>query len=161
MTTETTHTCATCGAALADPPATPPPQPARKAYMIEYHAPAGVAYEPIVTDDPAAFLALAKETAAAKTFKFEDYEPNEDAYRIHEIKIVTEEGDPAVHWVDPDSLAQLHADEILGLLEELIGSVEDAREARSQLDDDMATIETTARDASLELDRLRKKGGAQ
>ena len=41
--------------------------------MIEYHAPAGVAYEPIVTDDPVAFLDRAKETAKAGAFKAEDF----------------------------------------------------------------------------------------
>ena len=130
--------------------------------MIEYHSQAGVAYEPIITDDPVAFLAPAKESAANGTFKAEDFEPDHNALRIiQEIKIVGDDGTVHAAWRNPDSFAQLHADEILGLLEELIGSVEDAREARSQLDDDIATIETTARDASLELDRLRKKGGAQ
>jgi hypothetical protein len=60
--------------------------------MIEYHAPGGVAYEPIVTDNPASFLERAKESAAAKIFTSEDFEPDDNAVRIHEIKIVNEDG---------------------------------------------------------------------
>jgi hypothetical protein len=137
------------------------PQPARKAYMIEYHAPAGVAYEPIVTDDPVAFLDRARETAKAGAFKAEDFEPDDNALCIQEIKIVTEEGDPAVHWVDPDALAELHADTILGELEDLLDAIDDAVEARSQLEQEIATIERRAIDATDMLKRLRLKGGAQ
>jgi hypothetical protein len=161
MTTETNHSCPACGAALAPPPEAQAPQPARKAYMIEYHAPAGVAYEPIITDDPAAFLARAKESAANGTFKAEDFEPDDNALRIQQIIIADSDGVHHASWIDPDNFAQLHADEILALLEELIGSVEDAREARSQLDQDISTIEDDARGASLDLDRMRRKGGVQ
>jgi hypothetical protein len=129
--------------------------------MIEYHAPAGVAYEPIVTDDPVAFLARAKESAANGTFKAEDFEPDDNALRIQEIKIVTEEGDPAVHWVDPDALAQLHADTILGELEDLLDAIDDAAEARNHLDQEVATVERHAIDAAAMLQRLGLKGGAQ
>jgi hypothetical protein len=161
MTTETNHSCPTCGAALAQP-ASGPPEPARKAYMIEYYAPAGVAYEPIVTDDPVAFLARAKECAAAKTFTFEDFEPTDDAVNIHEIKIVTEEGDPAVPWVDPDFFPQRHADEILDYLQTIIDAADGLTEKRRELDETISEITSCAEDAAHRLDALRlQEGGVQ
>ena len=157
----TSHQCPACGAAVAQTPEAQAPKPAPKAYMIEYHAPAGVAYEPIITDDPAACIERAKEAAKAGTFKAEDFEPDDNALRIQQIIIADDDGTHHAVWTDPDSFAQLHADEILGLLEELIGSLEDTKDSRDQFYNDIDTAESTARGASLDLEHMRRKGGVQ
>ena len=159
MTTETSHQCPTCGTALAKPAQAQPPQPARKAYMIEYHAPAGIAYEPIITDDPAAFLTYARESAAAKTFTLEDFEPTEDAVHVREIKIVDEGGAPAAHWTDPDFFAEKHGDEILDYLESIINAADGFAEKRNELDETISDIASCAEDAVRRLDALRAQGG--
>jgi hypothetical protein len=138
-----------------------PQFPQQTAYHISFLAPAGVYRDLAVADTPDQALRKAMQFSESKEFK-PAFDPDQNALSIYKIIIQHPDSDAEqAVWTDPDMIAHLHADEILGLLEELIGSIEDAGEARSQLDDDIATIETTARDASLALDRLRKKGGAQ
>jgi hypothetical protein len=155
----TNHQCPTCGTAVAQPPEQQAPPPARKAYMIEYYAPAGVTYEPIITDDPIAFLKYARETAAAKTFKAEDFEPDDNALRVQKIQIVDEDGDPAGHWTDPDHFAEEHAAEILDYLESIIEAADGLAEKRLELDETISDIASCAEEAVRRLDALRAEGG--
>lgn len=129
--------------------------------MIEYYAPAGVTYEPIITDDPVASLVYARETAAAKTFKAEDFEPDDNALRIQKIQIVDEDGDPVGHWTDPDYLAEQHADEILNCLESIIDAADGLTEKRCELDEAIGEITGCAEGAARWLKSLRVEGGAQ
>jgi predicted dehydrogenase len=159
MTTETSHQCPACGATMANPTEAQPPEPARKAYMIEYYAPAGVFYEAIISDDPMRLLEHAKTLAKAGTFKVEDFESDEDALLIHKIQIVDEDGDPVDHWTDPDHFAEEHAAEILDYLESIIEAADNLTEKRHSLDETISDVASCAEDAARRLDALRAQGG--
>jgi hypothetical protein len=161
MTSQDSHKCPTCGAALAQPRELPAPEPARKRYMIEYHAPYGVCRDPMFADTADKALEIARSNVAQGALDIGDFDFDENAMRVTKIVISDEDGKQHAAWTDPDSFAQLNADEILGMLEELIGSIEEAKEARSQLDQDIGEIESTAEGAARELNHLRKIGGAE
>ena len=161
MTSQDSHTCSTCGAALAEPREQQNPAPDRKPYMIEYYAPYGVCREPVITDTAAQALEIARNAVAQGARDIGDFDFDDDALRVTKIIISDEDGKRHAAWTDPDSFAQINADDILGMLEELIGSIEDAKEARSQLDHDIGEIENTAEGAARELNHLRKNGGVQ
>ena len=61
MTTETNHQCPACGAELVSPQVTQPPEAARTAYLIEYHAPAGVFRDLISAATPPAAIHYAQD----------------------------------------------------------------------------------------------------
>lgn len=142
------------------PPA-PPETPAGKSYMIELHAPAGVYREPHFADSPGKALAFAHDLADGRTFKAEDFEPDENALRIQQILIVTENGDPAASWTDPDYFATKHVDEILEFLEAIIEAADGLTEKRHQVDEAINDISSCAEDADRRLHALRVEGGAQ
>ena len=98
-------------------------------YMVRFHARAGIYRDVIVADTPEQALAIARARAADPGFKIEDFEDDGDANGIQQIIVDDQEGNERALWTDPDSLAQLHADHILALLEELIGTVEDIKDS--------------------------------
>ena len=161
MTSQDSHKCSTCGAALAQPQEQQPPAPARKPYMIDYYAPYGVCRVPVITDTAAQALEIARRNVAQGIPDLGDFDFDDNALRVTKIIISDEDGKQHAAWTDPDSFALLNADDILNMLEELIGSIEDAKEARSQLDQDIGTIESTAEGAARELNHLRRNGGVQ
>lgn len=161
MTSQDTHKCSTCGAALAHPPQQQPSAPGRKPYMIEYYAPYGVCREPVITDTAAQALELARSNVAQGTRNIGDFAFDDKALRVTKIIISDEDGKQHAAWTDPDSFALLNADDILNMLEELIGSIEDAKEARDQLDQHIGCIESTAEGFTHDLNHLRKNGGVQ
>jgi hypothetical protein len=158
MTTETNHSCPTCGTAL-DWPAPQAPEPARKPYMIEYHAPAGVFRDLISAETPPVALRYAQDYR--KDLRPRDFEPDENAARIQEIIVATQSGDIVDTWTDLDYFAEKHAAEILDYLQTIIDAADGLTEKRRELDETISEITSCAEDAARRLDALRVQGGAQ
>ena len=159
MTTDTTHQCPACGAALVSTQVTQPPEAARTAYLIEYHAPAGVFRDLISSETPPVALHYAQDYRG--NLKPEDFEPDENALRVREIVVMTENGDTVDTWTDLDYFAEKHAEEILDFLEAIIEAADSLTEKRHSLDETISDIASCAEDAARRLESLRVQGGAQ
>jgi hypothetical protein len=156
MTESETDCCAACG--QTKPVALMTQQ---TGYHVSFIAPAGICRDVIIADTPQDALEKAKKRAEENVYPAKNFDPVAESFCVQQITVEHPDGEQQAVWTDPHTFAQLHADHILNLLEELIGSVEDIKDSRSQFFEDIATVESTAQDASIELDRLRKKGGAQ
>ena len=130
-------------------------------YMVRFHARAGIYRDVIVADTPEQALAIARARAANPGFKTEDFEGDDDTNRIQQIIVDDQEGNERALWTDPNSIAQLHADEILHELEELIDAVDDMAETRGNLDDRISNVELSATATARVLKNLGLKGGVQ
>lgn len=157
MTSHDSHKCPTCGAALAQPQE--PPAPERKPYTIEYHASLGMVRDFAPGENPEQVLQTARK--AADGLKEQDFRPYDDAYRVRQIIVTDENGVEQAVWTDPDHLAQLHADDILELLEDMIETADDLSEARGELDTRISELTSCAEGAAIALKTMRREGGAQ
>ncbi len=162
MTSQDSHKCSTCGAALAQPQEPQPPAPSPKRYLVEYHAPAGVVRE-VAGDgrDPKEILEIAREVSAANGLNENDFEPCDDACIVRRIIIMDEDNVEQAVWTDLDYLHQLHAGEILEQLEDMIEAADQLSEQKQAFENSVYEMVSAGEHAGRALETIRREGGAQ
>ena len=152
MTEPVNLRCSACGH-------TAPPQEfeSSEGYMVCFHAPAGVYRDVIVAESPEQALEQAKK-ANLENAQFDE---DGNSYRIQQIIVGDQDGNERAVWSDPAYIAEKHSGEILELLNELLGSVEDVADARSELDQEIANLDSAGQEAARRLNSLGVNGGNQ
>ena len=163
MTSQDSHKCSTCGAALAQPQEQQPPAPARKTFLIEYHAPGGVIRELAVApdDNAAGILKTARQNVEDGALNENDFEPDDNAYCIRQIIVMDENNVEQAIWTEPDYLAQLHTGEILELLEDMIEAADQLSDQKHAFENSVYEMVSAGEHAGLALETIRREGGAQ
>jgi hypothetical protein len=132
------------------------------AYHVSFIAPAGIYRDVITAETSQEALALARIKADAQAFRAEQFDPVAESYCIREIIIEHPDSDAEqAVWTDPDNFAQLHADEILELLEGMIEVADDLSEAKDALDSRVSDVIAGGESAAIALKTIRREGGAQ
>jgi hypothetical protein len=156
MTEPDNHCCAACGRPVAGE------IKQQVAYHVSFIAPAGIYRDVIIADTPQEALAQARIKADAQAFGAEEFDPVAESYCIREIIIEhPDSGAEQAVWIDPDNFAQLHADEILELLEGMIEISDQLSDDHHALNSRISDVVCCGEESARALQIIRKKGGAQ
>ena len=154
--TEPESQCAACGR-----PKPVPLMTRQIAFHVEFHAPAGIYRDVIIADSPVDALQRARTRVETGYLPGDGFDPVAESFVIQKIIVAHPDGEEEqAAWTEPDYLAGTHGAEILDLLNDLLGQINDAIDAKTQLDQEIEQFESTAENASRRLNCLGVNGGA-
>jgi hypothetical protein len=130
------------------------------AYHVSFLAPAGVYRDLVVADTPDQALRKAMQLSESKEFK-PAFDPDDNALRIHQITVQHPDGEEQAVWTDPDNIAQLHADQILELLEGMIEAADQLSDQKHAFENSVYEMVSGGEQAALSLKTIHREGGVQ